>query len=204
MDGLRIRAAVEADVDRIAEIISGEPSREAIGICGDERLARRFGMGFVRLPGSPQGWRPSTVAEIGDRVVGVIQAGHGEDMGISVPIALLAVRTFGPFRLPGVLRRLRTRLRVQTQAPPGAYHIRELHVDPALRNRGIGGALLDWADDQARGRGHSLMSLSTTTANPARRLYERHGFRVAETRKDEGYERVTGIEGRVLMVKELA
>ena len=47
------------------------------------------------------------------------------------------------------------------------------------------------------------MSLSTNTANPARRLYERHGFRIVETRTDSTYERLTGIEGRHLMVKAL-
>jgi ribosomal protein S18 acetylase RimI-like enzyme len=47
------------------------------------------------------------------------------------------------------------------------------------------------------------MSLTTHTANPARRLYERHGFWVVETRTDTDYERYTGIEGRFLMVKEL-
>ena len=38
---------------------------------------------------------------------------------------------------------------------------------------------------------------------PARRLYDRHGFQVVETRTDRAYERYTGIEGRVLMVKDV-
>jgi len=76
-------------------------------------------------------------------------------------------------------------------------------VDPRHRNRGIGGAMLDHAEEEARRRGHRLMSLTTTTANPARHLYERHGFRVVETLTDAAYERYTGIAGRHLMVKEL-
>lgn len=47
------------------------------------------------------------------------------------------------------------------------------------------------------------MALTTTTANPARRLYERHGYRVVETRTDTVYERYTGIQGRHRMVKDL-
>jgi ribosomal protein S18 acetylase RimI-like enzyme len=47
------------------------------------------------------------------------------------------------------------------------------------------------------------MALTTTTENPARHLYERHGFRVVETRTDPAYERYTGIEGRHRMVKDL-
>ena len=56
---------------------------------------------------------------------------------------------------------------------------------------------------EARQRGHSQMALIVTTANPARRLYERHGFRIVETRTDPVYERYTGVSGRHLMVKEL-
>jgi ribosomal protein S18 acetylase RimI-like enzyme len=76
-------------------------------------------------------------------------------------------------------------------------------VDPTSRNKGIGGALLDHAEAAARAGGYRLMSLTTSMANPARRLYERHGFRVVETRTDADYKRYTGIDGRHLMVKEL-
>ena len=48
------------------------------------------------------------------------------------------------------------------------------------------------------------MSLVTTVVNPARHLYERQGFKVVETRTDAEYERMTGIPGRNLMVKELS
>ncbi|MDO8615250.1 MAG: GNAT family N-acetyltransferase [Dehalococcoidia bacterium] len=88
--------------------------------------------------------------------------------------------------------------------PDNTYHLSELHVDAALRGRGIGGALLGHAEGEARRQGRATMSLTTTTVNPARRLYERNGFRVVETRTDRDYERYTGIEGRHLMVKELA
>ena len=88
--------------------------------------------------------------------------------------------------------------------PSGAYLIAQLNTHPQCRNRGYGAAALDLAEAEARRLGHQQMSLTTTTANPARHLYERHGFRVVETRTDEAYERYTGIPGRHLMVKELA
>ena len=80
---------------------------------------------------------------------------------------------------------------------------KEIQADLAYRNRGIGGALLWYAEAKAREGGYARMSLTTTTINPARRLYERHGFRVVETLTDTDYERYTGIEGRHLMVKDL-
>jgi len=47
------------------------------------------------------------------------------------------------------------------------------------------------------------MSLTTNIDNPARHLYERTGFRVAQTKRDAGYERWGGSPGRVFMVREL-
>jgi ribosomal protein S18 acetylase RimI-like enzyme len=88
--------------------------------------------------------------------------------------------------------------------PFGAYKVHELHVDPRYRNRGVGGLMLEYAEEDALRGGYRLMSLTTTTANPARRLYECHGFRIVETRTDPAFERYTGIAGRHLMVKDLA
>lgn len=45
--------------------------------------------------------------------------------------------------------------------------------------------------------------LTTTTGNPARRLYERKGYTVTATRTDPAYERYTGAAGRVFMEKPL-
>lgn len=204
MEGLTIRRATKSDTERIAEILAGEPGREATAICGGVGPARRFGMGFVSLRDSPQGWPHTTVAEGGGRVVGIIQAGHQtEEFRLTPAVAFLALRAFGPVRLVGVARRLQARARVQTHAPAGTYHVSELDVDPGFRNQGIGGALLEWAEGEAREGGYKVMSLSTTMDNPARRLYERHGFRVTETLTDPEYERITGISGRYLMIKDL-
>lgn len=199
------RKATPGDTNRIAEIIAGEPGQEAIGLTGDAERARVFGMAMVRLPHSPMGWERTVVAELDGRVVGIVQAGAGAG-GFSVTpwLAYLALHTFGPLGVLRLLPRLRARRRVQPEIPAGSYHVAELDVDPGYRNRGIGGALLDYAEADAREGGYVQMSLTTTTTNPARRLYERHGFRVVETKTDTDYERYTGIEGRHLMVKELA
>jgi len=159
---------------------------------------------MVRLPDSLQGWRQTVVAEVDDRVIGLLMAGGDHnDMRVTPRLVYLALRTFGPLGILRLLTRLCARVRVQPKTPMGAYHVAEIDVDPASRNKGIGGALLENAEAEVRAGGYRLMSLTTSTANPARRLYERHGFRVVETRTDTAYKRYTGIDGRYLMVKDL-
>lgn len=64
--------------------------------------------------------------------------------------------------------------------------------------------MLAHAEADARGRGFDEMALHTLTNNPARRLYERCGFSVVETRVDPDFRRLTGADGNVLLVKALA
>jgi len=204
VDGLTIRRAIAADAERIAEIIAGEAGQEPAVIVGSVAGARRLWTEMVRMPGSLMGWELTTVAASGGHVLGVLQAGPQDgSLRITPRLAFLALRVTGPLGIIGLLRRLRAEDRVQPPPVPGAYRVRELHVDPGHRGRGIGGALLDYAEAEARKAGYTQMTLTTTTANPARRLYERHGFRVVETKTDPVYERYTGMEGRHRMVKDL-
>ena len=53
-------------------------------------------------------------------------------------------------------------------------------VAPAAIGQGVGGALLGALLAQARGQ-YSAVALSVRANNPARRLYERHGFVVVDT-----------------------
>jgi GNAT superfamily N-acetyltransferase len=54
-------------------------------------------------------------------------------------------------------------------------------VVPDRRGHGIGGALLEALKAKARADGFAALSLGVAEANPAMRLYERHGFVRVET-----------------------
>jgi hypothetical protein len=95
------------DVVRVAEIIHGEPSPETVGLIGDRRLASAFGKGLVELDHIPNSARPTVVAEIDGRVVGVLEYTIGEAMNVTLAHLRLALRVAGLARLvacaPGVL-----------------------------------------------------------------------------------------------------
>jgi GNAT superfamily N-acetyltransferase len=66
-------------------------------------------------------------------------------------------------------------------ARPGA-ELLSIMVEPALRSRGIGAALLQALFAECVGRGIGHLDVTVDAANAgARRFYERHGFRLAHT-----------------------
>ncbi|MDO8614107.1 MAG: GNAT family N-acetyltransferase [Dehalococcoidia bacterium] len=61
---------------------------------------------------------------------------------------------------------------------PRLLHLFALAVAPALHNRGIGSALIAHVEEEARRRGLDGVCLGVADGNaPARRLYERLGYR---------------------------
>ncbi|MCE7928856.1 MAG: GNAT family N-acetyltransferase [Chloroflexi bacterium CFX7] len=199
---IAFRPATSADVPALRDVFGREPSDEQIGIAGgDSRRARRFRELMAAALFTPTGLAATTVAVDDGEVVGFVQS--GAEAGLTLRVALGILRIFGR-RTPGFVRRDRSRAKVHISPPTGAFHISELHVLASRRNQGLGAALLAETEREARGRGFTQMSLTTTLSNPARRLYERYGFATAATREDPEYRAITGMDGRVLMVKDLA
>jgi GNAT superfamily N-acetyltransferase len=63
----------------------------------------------------------------------------------------------------------------------GGPWIPEIFVVPSLQGRGIGTHLLAFAARTCRESGRERLGLTVTDANPAKRLYERFGFRLVRT-----------------------
>jgi len=68
---------------------------------------------------------------------------------------------------------------VRPQDPPwGGPWIADIWRDPSLRTSGVGGMLIDHAKALLTEDGHAKLTLAVTAGNPARRSYERTGFRI--------------------------
>ena len=70
-------------------------------------------------------------------------------------------------------------LQTQTDYFSGEKHgyISDVAVDKRFEGRGIGGILLDAAEDWARAKGYHLLTLYVFAGNTrARHIYEKHGF----------------------------
>lgn len=81
-------------------------------------------------------------------------------------------------------------IRYATSAQKGYGFVRTdvpeltLAVLPAFRGRGIGTALLEKLLTHLQGTELEAVSLSVARSNPARSLYERHGFRIVKKQRN--------------------
>lgn len=200
---ITVRPATESDIPALRAVTGSEPSDEQVALAGgDRRKASRLRKVLMASVAS-RAALPRTVVAVADgEAVGLLQSGR-EGAGISPGLIWGLLRVFGPLGMRGFLQRDRLRSRVHIPVPEGTFHIAEVHVLSERRNLGIGAVLMAEAERMARAGGFAAMSLTTTTSNPARRLYERSGFEVVKTTSDEEYRRCTGIDGRVLMLKRL-
>jgi ribosomal protein S18 acetylase RimI-like enzyme len=200
------RPATAADSDLLADIELGDEQQVTTQVAMRLYGIARFEVAkalFRTTWRAANNWRLSQIAMAGSETVGVIQTGSSS-MKVTPQLVLAALRALGPIAVLRLPWRLRVERRVSPTNPPGAFIVAELHVVPAWRGRGIGQAMLEHAEREARARGHREMALHTLTNNPARRLYGRFGFRVAQTCVDEEFRRLTGADGNVLMVKDLS
>jgi len=70
-------------------------------------------------------------------------------------------------------------LRILDTLADGDFYLLSIAVDKELRGEGVGSALIDSIEDQARANGSRRLSLDASAKNEgARRLYERRGMTV--------------------------
>lgn len=202
-----IRPATAADRSAILAIRYTEPEPEILTICGSADRARRVGALLVGY-GVEIRTERTTVLEVEGRAVALMEVwleGDGPRLG-----AWNVVRILGRGLLiggPGLIRRYRRhanlRERVDTPRPSQSLYIAHLNTHPENRGQGYGGKLLAHAEAMAKLAKLPQLALDVYTTNPARHLYERHGFRTTSEKTDPEFERAAGVPGYAAMVKKL-
>jgi ribosomal protein S18 acetylase RimI-like enzyme len=200
---ISLRQATGADAEVIADLVAGDASSEAASLAGGVDRARAF-IRAVDRASNPPSWTSAVVAVQHGVVCAVLQQGPAEeDVKASAGLLAELIRAWGVLPTLRLLPRGIALQRVQIRAPSGSWVVREVHVRPELRNQGVGALLLRRAEEDAVRSGHNVLALTTRTNNPARRLYQRLGYTTVATRTNRRYERYSGAEGRILMVKKL-
>ena len=199
---LGIRPAIAEDRAGILDVLYREPGPEMLGSCGSVEASRRFGAALLDLGGFPNPSKPVVVATASGRVVAMAQyvIGGTGSLGVGDTVRI-SVKAFGLLGALGRIPAAIWRWRVELAPVEDEFYLADIHVDPELRGSGVGSALLDWIEQKANEAPVSTLWLITGSANPARRLYERHGFTVTAERHDKHYEARTGTPGRIRMEK---
>ena len=191
------------EADLLAKLMFLAPSRDSVAMAGSARAAERFSALLFRSS-LARGTSSFVVAEDGAQPVGFAELSHGTDIPPFKVVAGAGIKAMGVVGALRAAARARARLRVDLPAPEGGIHLVELQVSPEHRNRGVGAFLLGRVDEYANQERAAHISLTTASDNPARRLYERSGYRIAGEKTDARYERITGSPGRILMVKSMS
>ena len=206
--GIQIRRAQPQEEGCVAELIYGAPSNEAAGIASGVERAAALGKGLFRAGvGRTASDDVFLVFRESDAVGALLARSSGSNFPSSRRRVLRALpvilRLYSPWELPGLVRRAGLRRRLEFPIPPGSYHIVELHVAPEHRGARLGSLLLGHAEAVAQERGCSRINLTTALANPALRLYARHGYVEVARRTVPGYAQLTGSPGRAFLEKLL-
>jgi predicted N-acetyltransferase YhbS len=85
----------------------------------------------------------------------------------------------------------------------GDFHVRRLAVEPGLQRRGVGQALMAWAESEARRRGCTGVWVGVRIALPGNlAFYRNRGYEVIAEHSHEGYAEPTWLALRKALVPE--
>ncbi|NII72754.1 ribosomal protein S18 acetylase RimI-like enzyme [Dyella sp. SG562] len=183
---VRFRPAAAGDVAAAVPLIhsSGPGAFEYVFAVPGRSDAQAF-LRHAFVDGAGEfGWRNHCVGELHGRVVAV-GAGYGASAQwvFTLAAARQILGFFGWRHAVGVIAR-GLRVEAVIRPPSGRMHyLAHLGVEPALRGRGIGVALIEHLAAQAAALGRMPLALDVAVTNPrAQALYERCGFAVTGER----------------------
>jgi translation initiation factor 4G len=82
------------------------------------------------------------------------------------------------------------------ELPPERWVVEWVAALPEHRGRGLASRLLDAILERGRAHGYRLGQIALLIGNlPAQRVYERHGFKIVDEKRDPGFEAALGCPG---------
>jgi ribosomal protein S18 acetylase RimI-like enzyme len=202
---VRIRSTLPADVTPVVALIRLSMGDEVDWLFGQEKNhpADNVLSALFHRKGNRVSHDVCWVAEQNGQVVGALLAYPGSRLRrLEFWTGLHLVRIFGLSAVIRLARRLPAYGNL-AESEDDEFYLSNLAILPEWQGRGIGASLLKYADELARAAGLEKCSLMVTFDNPARRLYERTGYRIVRSWKSDHPMIAHGSGGFYRMVKVL-
>jgi ribosomal protein S18 acetylase RimI-like enzyme len=159
---------------------------------------------FFRLPGNRCSYEFSYFASIDDEIAGLLLTFPGtmfkklcRKMVMQIP-KVYSLSEIGEFIRRTII------LKDEEEVSKDELYVAHLSVDEKFRRKGIGGELLNFAENKAREAGLKKLSLMAEQENTnAINLYRKFGFSVIKTYDHPHQIPLTGSPGYVRMIKDL-
>jgi len=203
---LSIRPAKLTDLAPGAELVYSSMRRLADYLegSGEPRVAKRIIARLFAQPHNRFSYEFADVAVADGDVAGLLLGFPGRLLGgvdrAMAPQLLEIMGLIGFLRFVG---RAIPLMRVK-EATTDQYFISSLAVSPQFQRQGVGARLLAHAEDKALSSGLGQCALTLDIENvPARRLYERAGYQIAETFRSNQLHARMGHEGLQRMTKPI-
>ncbi|MCS6880036.1 MAG: GNAT family N-acetyltransferase [Oscillochloridaceae bacterium] len=196
-----LRPATSADAEALAELVVQLFHAEMPGVLRGPRPGQVRLMRYLVEHELASGVRGRFIAlDAGGKVVGSASIRlHGDASTVNLPRGTftLAIHCLGLLNtLILIGNMLRAALVGETRLRPGECYIYSVVVAEDQRGRGIGDAIMERIEDQARRMGVSVAYLRVISSNePARRLYLRRGYQIVS--------RASPLAGRISIPSEL-
>lgn len=176
---VKIRPAAPADSALAVGLIRLSMGEEMDWLFGqDGHPADEVAAALYARRGNRLGWDLCWLAETDGRAAGLLLSFAGRRLSrLDAMTGLHLVGVLG-WRAAWRLARKQRHYGDLIEACPDEYYLSNVSVLPEFQGRGIGGALLDFAEAQARAAGLGKCSLLVAQNNPAQHLYRRRGYEV--------------------------
>lgn len=148
------------------------------------------------------------VAEVDGRPAAALCGYAVDDPELAPPVdaivAAARARGWSDADLAAAFGRLKPIVDCLPEDVPGAWAVEWVATDPAHRRRGLVDALVQAALDEGRARGHRTAQILILIGNePARRAYEKAGFRPADERRSPEVAAAIGAPGYLQLRRPL-